>query len=386
MASKGDIVVFVNILLAALGAKSSHMRSAVVMALSRIVFELGWESDQLQSVLPGLLQTVLVLINEGSREVTKSVIGFIRICVAAIPREQLEPLLPELIGSMLNSPQAKSRFRAKVKIILKKLVKQFGYDALLEHVPSTETRLLTHMRKLDQREKRKKLARKEDGRMQVDQFDDMIGSDEEDSDDGRTFVTGATGLTKLSARSKAKSAMSSNSKKSAILSATSAKSAKHRDATFRLPNETDGEVVDMLGSKMSKRVHFAEVNGSDSDSDDGAMEFDDEGRLVIHDSEESAPEDVIPMDGPNKRRRVATHQSVRTTKNESKKKNKESTRNALGAAYKSKKAGGDVKRKGQKFEPYAYVPLDGRAYSKKNRRAAVEQMSTVIPKGGKRKR
>ena len=57
----------------------------------------------------------------------------------------------------------------------------------------------------------------------------------------------------------------------------------------------------------------------------------------------------------------------------------------LGAAYKSRKAGGDVKKKGQ-YEPYAYVPLDGRSYSKKNRRRAVEEMATVVPKGGKRKR
>jgi ribosomal RNA-processing protein 12 len=59
---------------------------------------------------------------------------------------------------------------------------------------------------------------------------------------------------------------------------------------------------------------------------------------------------------------------------------------SLGAAYKSKKAGGDVMKKGQKFQPYAYVPLDGKSYTKKNRRGAVDKMATIVRGGGKRKR
>ena len=40
----------------------------------------------------------------------------------------------------------------------------------------------------------------------------------------------------------------------------------------------------------------------------------------------------------------------------------------------------------QKFEPYAYMPLDGKSYTKKNRRGAVEKMATVVRGGAKRKR
>ena len=31
-----------------------------------------------------------------------------------------------------------------------------------------------------------------------------------------------------------------------------------------------------------------------------------------------------------------------------------------GAEFKSSRAGGDVRRKGQKLEPYAYIPLDAK--------------------------
>merc|ERR1712150_232210 len=169
----------------------------------------------------------------------------------------------------------------------------------------------------------------------------------------------------------------------------------------RIRAETGVEVHDMLDPKMAKSVRFADNNDGDSDMEDGgAMEFDDMGRLVVpddldinsdgehhdnldDDANDNAENDEIKVGG--KKRRISKFESAKVTRDESKKKkNKQKTKD-LGAAYKSKKAGGDVKKKGQKYEPYAYVPLDGRSYTKKNRRQAVEQMSSVV-RGGKRKR
>ena len=383
---------FLQVIIAALGAKTPHMRSAVVMALSRIVFEKAWDSEQLQSLLPSLLQTVLVLIDEGSREVVKSIVGFIRICVSAIPPDKLEPLLPELMGAMLKSNQTKSRFRAKIKIILKKLVKHFGYDALMPHVPASETRLLTHMRKLDEREKRRKRARNDEGMSRANNFDEMVDSDEDDSDDGRTLMTGFTGFSRLSRgkvrASAGNSVVSKRSKRTAGGSVVSGKSKAAMEPKVRLPDETDGEVLDMLGAKMSKRVHFMDNDNDDSDSDDEMMEFNDDGKLIVHDdkSHDNEDDDIEASLGGGKRRRISKLDAAKVARNEkASKKQGQQTARGPGAAYKSKKAGGDVKKKGQKYEPYAFVPLDGRAYSKKNRKNAVEQMSSVVRKG-KRKR
>jgi ribosomal RNA-processing protein 12 len=394
LASTGDIVEFVKVTVAALGSETSHMRSAVVMALSRLVFEQGWENHTFHSLLPGLLKTVLVLIHEGSREVIKSVIGFIRICVAAIPSEQLEPLVPELVGSMLKSQYAKSRFRAKIKIILKKLVKRYGYDALMPHVPESETRLLTHIRKLDEREKRRKLVQRESEKMQAENYDAMVDSDEEDSDDGRTFMTGATGLTRKSSRAKTLDGKSTAASKRSLVSgagaSVSSKSKTGLTSNFRLPNEADGEVVDMLNSKAVQRVQFDD--GADSDSDDDSsmeMNFDDEGKLVVRENDEGSKsteaDELLPMAVSAKRRRLSGSVTGQDLRKQTRKGGGH-PKGGIGASYKAKKAGGDVKKKGQKYEPFAFVPLDGRAYTKKNRRLAVEQMSTVVRQGGKRKR
>lgn len=52
-----------------------------------------------------------------------------------------------------------------------------------------------------------------------------------------------------------------------------------------------------------------------------------------------------------------------------------------GEAYKNKKGGGDVKRKGQ-LEPYAYIPLNPKARGKD----AANALSAVVGTGRKGKR
>lgn len=52
---------------------------------------------------------------------------------------------------------------------------------------------------------------------------------------------------------------------------------------------------------------------------------------------------------------------------------------ATGAEFRSKKAGGDVKRKGATLEPYAYIPLDGRTLTgKKAGNTALKQYDAVV--------
>jgi ribosomal RNA-processing protein 12 len=386
-----------RVIMAALGAQTPHMRSAAVLALSRLVFEYARTDDSVYGLLQSLLQTVIMLFNEDSREVTKSVVGFVRVSVAAMTQEQFEPLLPEIVGGLLKFHKAKDRFRSKIKIILKKLVRVYGYDRLMPLVPEADTRLLTHMRKLSKRAARQKAAQQQGPGS--NHFDNLMESDEEDSDDGRTLMTGATGLTKMTGRTgkSVRSAAMDKSVGERSVVASTAMTTRTRHAAPRLRAEANGNVMDMLDPKMANCVHFADDVSYDSDSDAGVMEFDEMGRLVVPDDSEVAfgeggkgvannedNEDEIAV--PSKRQRVSKFESAKAVRDQAhKQKSKKKQVQPLGAAYKSKKAGGDVKKKGQKYEPYAYVPLDGKSYTKKNRRDTVEQMSTVV-RGGKRKR
>lgn len=57
-----------------------------------------------------------------------------------------------------------------------------------------------------------------------------------------------------------------------------------------------------------------------------------------------------------------------------------------GSEYRSKKSGGDVKRKGVALEPYAYIPLDGRTLTgRKQGGQALKQYQTVVKKSDGKK-
>jgi len=413
--NRGDMEDFFRIVLAALGAQTPHMRSAAVMGLSRLVFEYARTDEVVQTILPSVLQTVVVLFNEKTREVIKSVVAFVRVSVAAMSPEQLEPLLPQVVGGLMKFSRGKDRFRAKIKIILKKLVRTYGYDVITPLVPEDDARLITHMRKLSERAARRKAANRPDGQPddKTNDFDELMESDEDDSDDGRTLMTGMTKFTQMTARSgkSIRSAATERSERTGMKSVAGRSMVSSKTAATmatasgpRIKAEKGGEILDMLDPSMAKSVHFADEGGDSEFSDDGddAMEFDDVGRLVIHDENEGksggnahddgdddAENDEIKAGG--KRQRLSKFESAKVAKAEANvkrsQKKQRSNVKELGAAYKSKKAGGDVQKKGQKYEPYAYVPLDGKSYTKKNRRTAVEQMSTVVKrKGEKRKR
>lgn len=400
---RNDMTTYLQIIVGALGAQTPHMRSAAVMALSRLVFQYARTDFTVQNLLPNLLQTVILLFDENSREVIKSVIGFVRVSVAALNKDQLEPLLPELVGGMMKYNRGKGRFRAKIKIIIKKLVRYYGYEKITPLVPANDTRLLNHMRKLAERTARRRAANIQDGATAVGEFDDLMDSDEDDSDDGRTFMTGVTGFTKMTmtSRKSGKTAMSAKSIAKSVRSMTksmaSMKSSASTGPRIDTRGEKGGEILDMLDPKMSKNVRFNEEQDDDGFSDDDeAMEFDDSGKLVVGGDDKihfSNNDDDAEEERGGKRQRISKFESAKANREEAhNKKNKKNQQQKktqqLGAAYKSKKAGGDVKRKDQKFEPYAFVPLDGKKYTKKARGQTVEQMSTVVRgKGGfKRKR
>ena len=383
------------------------------MALSRLIYEHAREDEKVQELLPHLMTTVAVLFDDPTREVNKSVIGFVRVAVAAMSSDRLEPLLPLVIQGIMKYNRGKDRFRQKIKIILKKLVRLYGYDAVAPLVPDKDARLITHMRKLAERSARRKARGLEDGKsMAGDDFDNMMESDEDDSDDGRTFMTGATGFTKMTSmtgKTTKRSAMDKSVRSKGARSTMTAKSAASMGP--QITAELKGEVLDLLdSSKMARSVRFADMTMQDrdfsDDENDGGDEinFDNQGRIVISeglpklggtranaDDDSDDVDENLELKAGGKRRRVSKFESVKTAQAEKnaakskKAKNKQQQVQSLGAAYKSKKAGGDTMKKNQRYEPYAFVPLNAKDYTKKNRGKAVSKMGTVVH-SNKRKR
>lgn len=62
--------------LGGLAGATPHMMSATVMALARLLFEFA---GQLGGLVPRLLPAVLALLRSKSREIIKSVLGFVKV-------------------------------------------------------------------------------------------------------------------------------------------------------------------------------------------------------------------------------------------------------------------------------------------------------------------
>eukprot|EP00934_Nitzschia_sp_Nitz4_P005270 Nitzschia sp. Nitz4//scaffold12_size214221//12562//16305//NITZ4_001476-RA/size214221-augustus-gene-0.19-mRNA-1//-1//CDS//3329534948//5260//frame0 len=346
-----DNVFLIKSVTAAVASETSHMRSAAVLALSKLLHHDKGSDPRVLELFPSLLRTVLLLSDDPSREVCKSVVGFVRVAVSVCPLDSLRELTPDILNSLLKYHRGKDRFRAKIKIILKKLVRLFGYDFLFPLVPSSESRLLKHMKRLSDRTARQK--EKGTHKLQEnDDFEDMLASDEEDSDDGRTLVSAFT-------RKTMQQSVMSKRKRTA-------------DSSYqlRIKNDTTGAEFDV--DNLTKRVVDHNDDG-DSESEDEFM-FNEAGQLVFKEQQPTPiSEDMIPAaeSAPSKGQAP---------------KNNKSKKVRLGANYRSKKAGGDVKRKGQKLDPYAFVPLDGKNFTKKNRKAALEQMESVVRRNKRQRR
>ncbi|GMH70373.1 hypothetical protein TrRE_jg3366 [Triparma retinervis] len=412
-----NITDFFQILMAALGAKTPHMRSAAVMGLSRIVFERR-ECEVTRGLVGNILDVVILLFKEEAREVIKAVVGFVRIAVAGMDKDDLEQRLENVVEGLMKWNTGKDRFRAKIKIILKKLIRNYGAERVNGYVPKEDERLIRHIRKVEERERRKK----DRGVLEDDEdydYDEMMDENEVGSRGGKTLMTGMTGRTGMTGMTGASSVMSGASKatgKSARSNASKVTSVNGKlIGGVKIAKDGDGDVVDMLDAgKNVKWVGdedgYDEFGDEDSDGDE-VMEFDDMGRLVVGDGmggdgmdgldEEGVRGEVNDLIAAAKSKEemgknasgasggfggmMKYEKAKEKAEENSRKRRRVDAANAPGARFKSKKAGGDVKRKGQKYEPYAYIPLDGKQYTKKHRGKAVENMGHVVKGKGSKK-
>lgn len=74
-----------------------------------------------------------------------------------LPTEDLRTFVPAILeGTLLWAEDSKNKFRLKVRIILERLARRCGFEALEPHFPESHRALLTHIRKQTTRKERKR--------------------------------------------------------------------------------------------------------------------------------------------------------------------------------------------------------------------------------------
>ncbi|KAK8039798.1 hypothetical protein PG993_008209 [Apiospora rasikravindrae] len=159
---KASIMEYFTMVSAGLAGSTPHMISATITAITRILYE--FRQSLSNEMLSELVSTLDLFLTSNNREIVRSVLGFVKVCVISLPTEMMLPKLATMVPNLLVwSHGHKSHFRVKVKHILERMVRRFGVDVINKHCPEEDRKLISNIRKSKERSKRKKDAAKGEG-------------------------------------------------------------------------------------------------------------------------------------------------------------------------------------------------------------------------------
>ncbi|KAK0706708.1 NUC173 domain-containing protein [Lasiosphaeria miniovina] len=152
-----SIEEYVTMVSAGLAGSTPHMISASITAITRILYEFR-ETLSLETTAD-LVQTMDLFLTSNNREIVKSVLGFVKVCIISSPTDMVLPRLGTLVPNlMVWSHEHKGHFRSKVKHILERMIRRFGVETVNKYCPEADKKLITNIRKTKERNKRKKDA------------------------------------------------------------------------------------------------------------------------------------------------------------------------------------------------------------------------------------
>ncbi|KAI0217333.1 pre-rRNA processing protein [Massospora cicadina] len=345
---------FMRMVLAGLTAKTPHMISATISALSRLLFEfhsqLGFET------VSDLIKTIELFVGSNNREIVKAALGFVKVATVALDARHLQPHLPMLLSSILAwSNDNQSRFKVKVRHIIERLIRRFGIETVEGAFPEKHVKLIANIRRRKLRAKRQAKPPEPPkpalGKRTLNNaFDEAlygseseIESEEVEEPQPGAKVTPILGGLPFQRKSRAAAVTyirddqldeapidfldrAAISRISALKPKPATLASAKLDSAFTMSE--DGRLgEDFYKQSINSGDGFTRVNN----------------RIKFHKgrAEEGSDTEAQPTN-PSKRPKPATH-----------------PRREYGGEFKAKKAEGDVKRKGQ-LDPYTYIPLDPR--------------------------
>ena len=127
--------------------------------------------DLAEDMLEELLTTMEVFLTSKSREIARSAIGFMKVALVSLPAASMEPRLEKLIPNlMVWSHESKGHFRIKVKNLMERMMRKFGYDSVLKYTPEADRKLLINIRKTRERKKKQKVLGTEESEQTLKVF------------------------------------------------------------------------------------------------------------------------------------------------------------------------------------------------------------------------
>nr|GLL17907.1 RRP12-like protein [Ipomoea trifida] len=375
---KEHLEQFFNMVAGGLAGETPHMISAAMKGLARLAYEF----TDLVAASYNVLPSAFLLLRRKNKEIIKANLGLLKVLVAKSQAEGLQAHLRGMVEGLLNwQDSTKNHFKAKIKLLLEMLVKKCGLDAVKEVMPEEHMKLLTNIRKIKERREKKfndnsseesksRMSKATTSRLSrwnhTKVFSDF-GDDE--SEDSEAECMDTKTISGRQSRADAHSLRSKKTRKSS------------RSLQEDLFDQLDDEPLDLLDQQKTRLALRSSGNNKRKAESDDEMEIDAEGHLIIRE-EDGKPKRKKSLDSEaDVRSEAGSRSSMNSRKTQTQKRRKTSDAGwaYTGNEYSSKKASGDVKRKG-KLEPYAYWPLDRKMMSRRpeQRAAARKGMSSVV--------
>lgn len=153
--AEASLEEFFTIISAGLVGSSPHMVSASITALTRILYE--YHAQLRLAVVEDLVTTMALFLTSANREIVRSVLGFVKVAIITLPEAIVKPRLESLVpGLMAWSREHKAQFRAKIKHIIERMIRRFGFEQVDRYCPEDDRKFINNIRKTKERRKRQK--------------------------------------------------------------------------------------------------------------------------------------------------------------------------------------------------------------------------------------
>jgi ribosomal RNA-processing protein 12 len=154
-AAAASLEEYFTMVSAGLAGSTPHMISASITALTRLLYE--FQRRLPEETVTDLVQTMDLFLTSNNREIVRSVLGFVKVCIISLPSSLVLPRLESLVPNLIVwSHEHKQHFKAKVKHIFERMIRRFGAELVERYTPESDRKLIANIRKTRERRKKRK--------------------------------------------------------------------------------------------------------------------------------------------------------------------------------------------------------------------------------------
>ncbi|XP_026529245.1 RRP12-like protein [Notechis scutatus] len=360
---------------------SVTMISCTVLALTRLLYE--FKENIGSDALEQLVKHVCLMVGSRTRDVVKSALGFLKVTVLLLDTtllgRHLETML-EAIGGLTDD--MRRHFRMKLRNLLSKLIRKFGFEPLQALLPESYRKVLLNIRKAESRNRKRQAVKRaaatsaEEERTLAppkgDSIEDILADSDSDLEDETEKQKGRATRKVLRQQNQAWLKEGESDEPLNFLDPNVA----HRVLATRPGTAQTGKVKHDFNLSADGRLIICEEEeqptGLNEESADLMQEVGIKNKKARKRRfREEADDEGLPADSQPQYKAggKGIHRPV-------------SKKAAPGAEYKAKKGKGDIKKKGG-LDPYAYIPLN-RAKLNRRKKAKLQGQYTNLMKGAQR--